>query len=69
MSLFVCATNNDLNYLEVVIAERDLLNYSRSMAIVHAQRFADTALLAKSLGGGWESLNPSLNFDNRSKVN
>ncbi len=58
-----------INYLEVVIAERDLLNYSRSMAIVHAQRFVDTALLAKSLGGGWESLNPSLNFDNRSKVN
>jgi len=44
-----------INYLDVVIAERDLLNYSRSAAIVHSQRFVDTALLVKALGGGWDS--------------
>jgi len=44
-----------INYLDVVIAERDLLNSSRSSAVVHAQRFVDVALLAKALGGGWES--------------
>lgn len=41
------------NYLDVVIAERDLLNISRSIALLHAQRFADTALLVKSVGGGF----------------
>lgn len=43
-----------INYLDVVIAERDLLNYSRSTAVVHARRFVEVALLAKALGGGWE---------------
>jgi len=44
-----------INYLDVVIAERDSLRSARSLAIVHAQRFADTALLIKALGGGWVS--------------
>jgi outer membrane protein, multidrug efflux system len=39
-----------INYLDVVIAERDLLHAARSVAIVHAQRFVDTALLVKALG-------------------
>lgn len=42
-----------INYLDVVIAERDLLNSSRTAASVHSQRFVDTALLVKGLGGGW----------------
>lgn len=42
-----------IDYLDVVVAERDLLNSARAVTIVHAQRFIDTALLIKALGGGW----------------
>lgn len=42
-----------INYLDVVVAERDLLTASRSATNLHADRFTATALLIKSLGGGW----------------
>lgn len=41
------------NYLSVVVAEKDLLTSSRTQASVHSQRFVDTALLIKALGGSW----------------
>jgi multidrug efflux system outer membrane protein len=42
------------NYLQVIDAERSLLNSELSAAQLLNQRMASTVLLIKSLGGGWD---------------
>ena len=44
-----------VNYLQIVDAERTLLNNRLSAAQALNQRLASTVVLIKSLGGGWEA--------------
>lgn len=48
-----------VDYLEVVIAERTLLNNELSEVQTQNERMASTVLLIKALGGGWESQAPA----------
>jgi multidrug efflux system outer membrane protein len=43
------------SYLDVVDAQRDVLDAERQDALLRGQRAISTILLAKSLGGGWEA--------------
>jgi multidrug efflux system outer membrane protein len=42
-----------VNYLDVVDAERQLLETEQNSVIVQGNRFASTVMLIKALGGGW----------------
>jgi outer membrane protein, multidrug efflux system len=44
-----------VNYLDVVSAQQNLLNNEQEAAIIQGQRLVTTVLLAKALGGGWDS--------------
>ena len=42
-----------VNYLQIVDAERTLLDNQRQATVVQGQRFVTAVLLVKALGGGW----------------
>ena len=42
-----------VNYLDVVDAERDLLQTEQNSVIVLGSRYVSTVMLIKALGGGW----------------
>ena len=45
--------SGSLSYLELLDAERTLLQLQRQSAQITAQRFAATVRLIKAMGGGW----------------
>jgi multidrug efflux system outer membrane protein len=49
------------NYLEVVDAERGVLEQQRKDALLRSERFAATVRLIKALGGGWMETNETTN--------
>jgi NodT family efflux transporter outer membrane factor (OMF) lipoprotein len=44
-----------VSYLDVVTAQRDLLNDEQQLAIIRGQRLVSSVLLVKALGGGWDA--------------
>ena len=49
-----------VNYLQVVDAERNMLQQERQKAQLEGQRFAASVRLIKALGGGWGGENSPL---------
>jgi multidrug efflux system outer membrane protein len=44
-----------VSYLDVVIAQRDLLVDEQQLAVIQGQRLISSVLLVKALGGGWDA--------------
>lgn len=44
-----------VSYLDVVIAQQNLLNNEQEAAVIHGQRLVTAVLLVKALGGGWDA--------------
>jgi multidrug efflux system outer membrane protein len=44
-----------VSYLDVVTAQRDLLNDEQQLAVIRGQRLVSSVLLVKALGGGWDA--------------
>jgi outer membrane protein, multidrug efflux system len=44
-----------VSYLDVVVAQRDLLADEQQLAIIEGQRLISSVLLVKALGGGWDA--------------
>ena len=55
-----------VNYLDVVDAERDLLQTEQNSVIVLGSRYVSTVMLIKALGGGWGPTDDSIVCDDSS---
>jgi len=44
-----------VSYLDVVIAQQNLLNNEQEAAVIQGQRLVTSVLLVKALGGGWDA--------------